>query len=267
MAFFFPYYDPIAIHFGFVQITWYALSYIVGVLLSISYIKYIDNNSVFCGKQGEDFLLYIVLGIILGGRLGYVLFYDLSSYLESPIEILKVWNGGMSFHGGVIGISVAVILISRKQEVPILWIADLVAVSTPIGIFLGRIANFINGELFGRYSSNCFAVIVPHIDYLPRHPSQLYEALMEGVMLFVIMAYMVFITKVREKHGIITGVFFILYAICRIIMEIFREPDMQIGYILQYFTMGQILSLFMIIIGCIILYCSQRNCTKMKHII
>ncbi len=200
-------------------------------------------------RDFDDFMSWAVLGIILGGRLGYVLFYKPAYYLQNPVEIVYVWQGGMSFHGGLLGLVVAVLVFSHRRGFPMLALGDLVAAAAPIGLFFGRIANFINGELFGRVTDVPWAVAFPHGGALPRHPSQLYEAFLEGIALFAVLAVLAHLPGMTRRTGLLTGVFFLGYGVSRTVVELFREPDAHLGFIVGTLTMGQILSMPMILIG------------------
>ena len=190
-----------------------------------------------------------MIGIIVGGRLGYVIFYNPEYYFSNLLEIFKIWNGGMSFHGGFMGVVIAVIYTSKTHKIPIMFFSDLISIVSPIGIFFGRIANFINGELYGKITNHQFGVVFPKGGSLPRHPSQLYEAFFEGLMLFIIMYLLMNMSNFFNKKGLMTGCFMFLYGIFRFFVEFFREPDLHIGYLYFDLSMGQLLSLPMIIIG------------------
>ncbi len=247
----FPNINPIAIDLGVVQIRWYAISYIAGILLSWALIlKIIKIKSVYINhKVISELISNSMIGIIIGGRLGYVIFYNPEYFLNNLIEIFKLWNGGMSFHGGFIGVIIAVIYTSRVSKTPIMLLADLIAVVSPIGIFFGRLANFINGELYGRVTSHSFGMIFPNGGNISRHPSQLYEAFFEGLLLFIIMLLFVKLTNIFNKRGFVTAFFISCYGFFRFCIEFFREPDTHIGLLYFNFSMGQLLSLPMIIIG------------------
>lgn len=246
--------DPIIINFGFLEIRWYSLAYIFGIFLGFYYAKYLIKK--FWYKENinvqvlDNFLIYLILGIILGGRLGYILFYNFNYYYQNPLEILFLWRGGMSFHGGVIGVLIASLIFAKKNNVKILVLTDIVVCATPIGIFLGRIANFINGELYGKKTFSDYGVIFPKIDMEPRHPSQLYEAILEGLILFFLLNI---ILKFRKKlfNGELSCYFLIFYSIFRIISELFREPDKHIGYIIFNISLGTIISFSFLIFGII----------------
>jgi phosphatidylglycerol:prolipoprotein diacylglycerol transferase len=249
----FPNLDPVAIQIGPLAIRWYALAYITGIVLSWRLMRYLVARTpvIATSSQVDDFVSWATLGVVLGGRLGYCLFYQPSMYLADPIAILKVWTGGMSFHGGMLGVAIAVIWFCRHLRIPILGFADRLAVCAPIGLGLGRIANFINGELWGRPASPSlpWAMIFPRADALPRHPSQIYQALMEGLILFVIMFLLSRREAIRARFGVLTGVFLIGYAIARSIGEMFREPDDFLGFLWFGATMGQLLSIPMLLVG------------------
>lgn len=252
----FPEIDPVAFQWGWLIIRWYSLAYIFGLLGAWGLARVMSRK---CGSQWtvlkiDDFLLWATVGIILGGRLGYVFFYNLSYYLEYPAQILAVWQGGMSFHGGLIGVIVAAVLFARKKEIPLFSMSDILVCVAPIGLFLGRVANFINGELFGRVTQSVpWAIVFPEGGDMPRHPSQLYEALTEGLLLFLILnALWWFVPKYRERAGFLTGLFFILYAVFRFALEFFREPDAHLGFIFENLTMGQILCVPMFLLGLLI---------------
>ena len=260
----FPNINPVALDLGVIKIRWYALSYIVGILLSwflilkIIKIKKIDLNS----KEISDLISNCMIGIIIGGRLGYVIFYNPEYYSNNLVEIFKIWNGGMSFHGGFVGVVFAVIYSSKLFKIPILTFADLIAIVAPVGLFFGRLANFINGELFGRTTNHSFGIIFPNGGDVPRHPSQLYEAFFEGIVLFIILWVMMHLFNLLKKPGIITSLFIFLYGLFRFFIEFFREPDQHIGLLYFEFSMGQILSFPMILIG---LYFSIIFYNKSKY--
>ena len=247
----FPNINPIAIDLGIVQIRWYALSYIAGILLSWALIlKIIKFKSINIDTRViSELISNSMVGIIIGGRLGYVIFYNPEYFLDNLIEIFKLWNGGMSFHGGFIGVIIAVVYSSKISKTPIMLLADLIAIASPIGILFGRLANFINGELYGRVTNHSFGMIFPNGGDLPRHPSQLYEAFFEGLFLFIIMLSFVKLTNILNKTGLITALFISCYGFFRFLIEFFREPDIHIGLLYFNFSMGQLLSLPMIIIG------------------
>jgi phosphatidylglycerol:prolipoprotein diacylglycerol transferase len=247
----FPNIDPVAVAIGPFAIRWYALAYIVGIVLGWRYCIHLARRNSFPpnARDFDDFMIWAVLGVILGGRLGYVLFYKPAYYFQNPAEILYVWQGGMSFHGGLLGLVVAIVVFSRRRGFRTLALGDLVAAAAPIGLFFGRIANFINGELFGRMSDVPWAVVFPHGGDLPRHPSQLYEAFLEGIVLFAVLAVLAHRPGMTRRTGLLTGVFFLGYGASRMFVELFREPDAHLGFIVGPLTMGQILSIPMILLG------------------
>lgn len=248
----FPNIDPIALQLGPFAIRWYALAYIAGIFLGWRYVIWLHKRRPIpnlTAKAIEDLMLWAVLGIILGGRLGYVLFYKPSFYFENPLHALKIWEGGMSFHGGAIGVMIAFALFARRYKVPYLPLMDAIASAVPIGLFFGRIANFINGELWGRVTEVPWGIIFPHGGELPRHPSQLYEAGLEGLVLFIILFLLARFTNIREKPGALGGCFLIGYALARMTVEQFREPDAYLGFLFGTVTMGQLLSAPMLLAG------------------
>lgn len=259
----FPIIDPVAVSigpiagFGPFGIRWYALAYIVGILLGWWYAKKLaakaDRSFGWTPGLMEDFVTYATLGVILGGRLGYVLFYKPTYYLQNPGEILQVWNGGMAFHGGALGVILAIIVFARVKKLPVFGLGDIVCAVVPIGLGLGRLANFINGELYGRATDVAWAMVFPaDKDQLLRHPSQLYQATMEGLILFL--ALFVLEKKGYRKYpGVISGTFLAGYGLARFIGEFFREPDSFLGYLAGGLSMGQLLSLPMIAIGAFII--------------
>ncbi len=260
----FPNFDPVAISiFGILQIRWYALAYLGGFLGGWAYgswlVKEFGKNWRPNKEDIFDILPWVALGVILGGRLGYVLFYNLEFYLQNPLHILFVWEGGMSFHGGLAGVIIAMFLYAKSEKIPLLQLSDIIAAVVPIGIFFGRISNFINGELFGRVTTKSWGVIFPYGGEYPRHPSQLYEALSEGLLLFIILYIMTKYLKLWQKPGIITGSFLSLYAFFRFMIEFVREPDPQLGFFGEYFSMGQLLSLPMFLLGIYLILYAYRQ--------
>ena len=249
-------FDPVAFTFFSLEIRWYSLAYIFGIIFGWIYCKKLIKD-VKLQYLFDNYISYLIVGIILGGRLGYVIFYNFSYYLKNPIEIFMIWNGGMSFHGAIIGIIICSYFFSKKYKMQFFLFLDLVAISSPIGIFFGRIANFINGELVGKVTNNNWGVIFPQIDIFPRHPSQLYEAFLEGILLFILMNLIYF--RKNYKIGTCSYMFLIYYGILRIISEFFREPDMHIGRIIGPLSMGMILSLILILIGIFIYYNEKEN--------
>ena len=255
--------DPVLLNFNFFEIRWYSLAYILGIVIGwwiakkIIFFKIENKTVLFDIKIFDDLISYIIISIIIGGRLGYIIFYNSSYYFNNPLDIFKIWQGGMSFHGALIGIILGTYLFASKVKINFMFFLDIIASVAPIGIFFGRVANFINGELYGKPSTFFWSVIFPKVDRFPRHPSQLYEAILEGFILFVILISV--ICKKKIKTGVVSGLFMILYGFFRIIAEQFREPDMQVGYILNLFSMGTVLSFSMILIGIFILKKATNN--------
>jgi phosphatidylglycerol---prolipoprotein diacylglyceryl transferase len=263
----FPIFNPIAIAIGPIAIRWYALAYISGIVLGWIYARSLIRNEKLWGGpapitllQMDDFILWVTIGIILGGRTGYVLFYNLGFFIQNSAEIFELWKGGMSFHGGFLGCVAAVILFCRKNDLPILSLGDITTAVGPIGLFLGRLANFINSELWGRAADESvpWAMVFPNGGPLPRHPSQLYEAGLEGIVLFAILALMIRLGALK-RPGLILGSFIAIYGFARIVGEFFREPDPQLGFLWGGLTMGMLLSVPMIIAGAIIVRVAWRR--------
>ena len=250
-------FDPIAFQIFSLEIRWYSLAYIFGISLGWLYCKkkLIKDHGIL--SIFDDYITYLIVGIILGGRIGYALFYNSAYYLQNPIEILMVWNGGMSFHGGLIGVIIASKLFSNKHKTNQFIYLDLVALSAPIGIFFGRIANFVNSELYGRATDVPWSIQFLLIDNIKRHPSQLYEAFLEGIVLFFILSYF-FKKDYLKKPGLISGLFLAYYSLFRFFAEYFRSPDIQIGYLFLNLTLGQLISIVFFIIG-IILFFIKKN--------
>ena len=246
--------DPVLIDFGFLVIRWYSLAYIFGILIGWWLGKRIIlkrfQNLNFNIKEFDNLITYIIISMLLGGRIGYALFYNFEYYLSNPLDVLKIWEGGMSFHGALIGIILGTYWFSIKKNIPTFFLLDIIAFVAPIGIFFGRIANFINGELVGKTTDVFWGVIFPKIDNNIRHPSQLYEAFFEGVVLFIIMNLILF--KNNYKTGTCSYIFLIFYGIFRTFSELFREPDSQVGYLFGPISMGTMLSFLMILAGIII---------------
>ena len=241
-------FDPVAINFFSLEIRWYSLAYIFGILAGWVLAKRFFINNQDIKTKFDDYVTYLILGIIIGGRLGYVLFYNLDYYFENPIDIFKVWQGGMSFHGGVIGIIIISVWFANKNKHNVFNYLDVISLVAPIGIFFGRISNFINSELYGTQTSLPWGVKFIKVDNLYRHPSQLYEALFEGLILFLILIY--FHNKIINKRpGFISGLFLVFYSIFRFVIEFFRVPDDQLGYLLFNLTMGQIISFVFLLFG------------------
>ena len=245
-------FDPVAIEIFSFEIRWYSLAYIFGILFGWILAKKIFIQNIEIRNKFDDYLTYLIIGIILGGRFGYIFIYNFSFYINSPLDIIKIWQGGMSFHGGLIGIVLASIIFAKKNNQNSFLYMDSVALVAPIGIFFGRVANYINSELYGSITNVPWAVTFIRVDNLPRHPSQLYEALLEGVFLFLIMIY--FKNKFSNKPGVISGLFLIFYSIFRFFVEFYRVPDTQLGYIFLNLSMGQVISLIFILSGAILFY-------------
>jgi phosphatidylglycerol:prolipoprotein diacylglycerol transferase len=258
----FPEIDPVAFSLGPVVIRWYALAYIAGILLGWVYGLYLTRLNAPHRPTRidiDDFLPWGVLGIIAGGRIGYVLFYQPGMILHDPLSLFKIWEGGMSFHGGATGVILALILYARHEAISLLRLSDIFCAACPIGIGLGRLANFINGELFGRVTTSPWGMVFPRGGDQPRHPSQLYEAFLEGLVIFVILFVLVHRQSIRARPGLITGVFLILYAGFRIVVEFFREPDFHLGLFLGAVSMGQILSVPLFILGAGVIFYALRQ--------
>jgi phosphatidylglycerol:prolipoprotein diacylglycerol transferase len=252
----FPSFDPVVVHLGPLAIRWYALAYIAGILIGWLYARAIVRADRLWGGPApmtqvdcDEFILWVTLGIILGGRTGYVLFYNLPHFAGHPLDVFELWKGGMSFHGGFLGVVIAVILFARSRRIPMLSLGDLACAVAPVGLLLGRIANFINGELWGRPSDVPWAMVFPADPLgLPRHPSQLYEAMLEGLVLLIILAIAVRGGALR-RPGLTLGLFAVGYGFARCICELFREPDAQLGFLWGSLTMGMLLSLPMMAAG------------------
>ena len=251
--------DPVAVTIFNIDIRWYSLAYIIGLILAIQFGKFLikkNNFFNFSSNILDEYLPFAIIGIILGGRLGYVLFYDLNFFLQNPINIFFIWEGGMSFHGGLVGIIIISVFFAKKNSLEFYKFTDLLSLITPIGLFLGRLANFINSELIGIPTNVPWSVIFIKIDNLPRHPSQIYEALLEGIMLFLLLNI---IFKFKKIKGLMSSYFLIFYSIFRIFSEQFRLPDEQIGYIFNVISMGTLLSLIMLITGVFLLRYAKNN--------
>jgi phosphatidylglycerol:prolipoprotein diacylglycerol transferase len=251
----FPNFDPVLITIGPIAIRWYALAYIVGILLGWVYARALIRNERYWGGPApltvvdfDDFILWVTLGIIVGGRVGYVLFYNTEHFLTHPTEIAQLWKGGMSFHGGFVGCVLAVVLFSRRRNISILSLGDLTCAVAPIGLLLGRLANFVNAELWGRPTDVPWAMVFPTGGPLPRHPSQLYEATLEGLVLLIFLLISIRMGALK-RPGLVTGLFAFGYAGARIICELFREPDAQLGFLWGGLTMGMVLSVPLMLTG------------------
>ncbi|WP_395671861.1 prolipoprotein diacylglyceryl transferase [Inquilinus sp.] len=256
-------FDPVALQIGPIAIRWYALAYIAGFVLGWRYALWLTRRTALPPDRLalDDFLTWAVVGTILGGRLGYVLFYNFDEYLQTPGTILEIWKGGMSFHGGMLGVTAAIILFAWRRGFSPLLLGDVVAAAAPIGLFFGRIANFINGELWGRPTDLPWAFVFPSGGPLPRHPSQLYEAGLEGLLLFLVLLPLAASARIRSKPGIVLGTFIAWYGVSRFVVEFVREPDAQLGYLMgtDWFTRGQELSLPMIVIGIAVVIWAARR--------
>lgn len=262
MAYQFPNLDPVALSLGPLDIRWYALAYLAGILLGWFYAAHWArrDEGAPTAEHIDDFVSWAVLGVILGGRLGYALFYNAPYYLDNPVDILKLWEGGMSFHGGVLGVFAAMLAFARFKEIPFLRLADIVCAAAPIGLFFGRIANFINGELYGRATDGPWGMIFPGSDGQPRHPSQLYEAALEGLLLFIVLFVLMRVSFVRARAGFVAGAFVAGYGAARSVIELVREPDAHLGFIFMHLSMGQLLSLPMILLGlCVMIFAVKKG--------
>jgi len=254
----YPQIDPIFLDLGLIQLRWYGLSYVAGILCGWLYGRHLAGNtrlwpngvSPITKLQIDDFILYITIGIVVGGRLGSVFFYEFERYVADPLAVFRVWEGGMAFHGGLIGVVVAIAVFCRVYKVPLFSLIDIVAASVPFGLFFGRIANFINGELWGAHAMVPWAMVFPDAGPMPRHPSQLYEALLEGILLFIVLRIATHHFKMLGRPRFVGGLFLFGYGCSRIFVEFFRMPDVQLGYLYGgWFTMGMLLSVPMLIIG------------------
>jgi len=261
----FPAIDPVLISIGPFAVRWYALAYIVGIIAGWFYARTLIASKRLWGGTApltvvdfDDFIVWVTLGIILGGRIGYVLFYNFAHFATHPLEIFELWNGGMSFHGGFIGCGVAIVLFALRRGLPMLSLSDVVTAVAPIGLFLGRLANFINGELWGRPSDVWWAMAFPNGGPIPRHPSQLYEAALEGLVLFALLAALVWLGGLK-RPGHVTGAFAVGYGVARIICEMFREPDAQLGFLWGGLTMGMLLCIPLILVGIALLGLALRR--------
>ena len=251
-------FDPVAFQVFSLEIRWYSLAYIFGIVLGWIYCKKKLIKDPIVLDLFDDFITYLIIGIILGGRIGYALFYNFSYYINNPLEILMVWNGGMSFHGGLIGVILSCVIFGKKHKINSFIFLDLVALSAPIGIFFGRIANFINSELYGRATDLPWGVQFVLIDNIKRHPSQIYEAFFEGIILFFILNYL-FRRKYIVTPGKLSALFLIFYSLFRYSLEFFRVPDPQIGFLFLNSTLGQIISLLFFVIGVLLFYLKKNE--------
>jgi phosphatidylglycerol:prolipoprotein diacylglycerol transferase len=253
--------DPIALDLGFFQIRWYSLGYLAGIALGWWYLLKLVSKpgSPMARRHADDMAFYATLGVILGGRLGYVLFYRPEFYFSDPIQIVRLWDGGMSFHGGVIGVSLGILYLAWRQGLDWLRIHDYVACCTPFGIFLVRIANFVNGELWGRPSDMPWAVVFPNGGEVPRHPSQLYEAGLEGLLLGLILWFLFWKTDARYQPGKLVGTFILVYGVSRFLVEMVRQPDRGLENLSWGLSMGQTLSVPMILGGVYLIATAKRR--------
>ena len=261
MALVFPNFDPVAVSIGPVAIRWYALAYLAGFILGWRYAMKLAAQSVnaLSPHQFDDYLTWAVVGTVLGGRLGYILFYQTDFYFDHPLEMLKVWHGGMSFHGGMMGVIAAAWLYTRLNRLSFFAFTDVLACVAPIGLGLGRLANFVNGELFGRETTVPWGMVFPRGGDVVRHPSQLYEATLEGLVLFLVLFFLVHLPRFRARVGFLSGTFLFLYGSFRFGVEFLREPDAQLGFLYAGATMGQLLCLPMIMFGLYIILWSDRR--------
>ena len=257
----FPDIDPVAIQIGPIAIRWYALAYIAGLIGGWQYCLRLATRSpnIVTPRHIDDFMVWATIGVVLGGRLGFVFFYQPAHYLSQPGEIFQVWKGGMSFHGGLLGVILAMIIFSRRIGTGFFPLADIIAAATPIGLFFGRIANFINGELWGRATDVPWAVIFPRAGPQPRHPSQLYEAGLEGLVLFAVLSLLVFRADALRRPGLVAGAFLVGYGLSRILAETMREPDSYIGFLSFGTTWGQWLSLPMVLYGLYLIWTARAR--------
>ncbi|MEP3439652.1 MAG: prolipoprotein diacylglyceryl transferase [Hoeflea sp.] len=254
----FPDIDPVIFSIGPLHIRWYGLAYVTGILLGWRYARRLvetgrlwpQGNSRISALDIDDFLMWATIGIVAGGRIGYILFYDLSAVAANPVRALEIWNGGMSFHGGLLGTLVAMIVFARSRKIPLFRLFDVVCAVVPVGLFFGRLANFINSELWGKLSDAPWAVVFPTGGPFPRHPTQLYEAGLEGLLLLTVLAWLIYRHHALKLPGLVAGCFVSGYALARILVEFYREPDVQIGYLAGgWLTMGMVLSLPMLAVG------------------
>ena len=245
-------FDPVAFEFLTFEIRWYSLSYIAGIILAWIYIKKFILKETEYSKYIDDLISYVIIGVIIGGRLGYVILYNFEYYISNPLEILMIWTGGMSFHGGVLGVIISTYLFCKKNKLSTFYFLDLISLSAPIGIFLGRIANFINSELYGTRTDFFLAVIFEKVDTVSRHPSQLYEAFFEGIILFILLNF-IYKKYINYKPGVLSALFLIFYSVFRFIIEFTREPDAHIGLVFMELSQGQVMSILFFVVGLIIL--------------
>ena len=245
-------FDPVAFEFLTFEIRWYSLSYIAGIVLAWIYIKKFILKETEYSKYIDDLISYVIIGVIIGGRLGYVIFYNFEYYISNPLEILMIWTGGMSFHGGVLGVIISTYLFCKKNKLSTFYFLDIISLSAPIGIFLGRIANFINSELYGTRTDFFLAVIFEKVDTVSRHPSQLYEAFFEGIILFILLN-LIYKKYINHKPGVLSALFLIFYSVFRFIIEFTREPDAHLGLVFMELSQGQVMSILFFVVGLIVL--------------
>ncbi len=250
-------FDPVAFSLLSIEIRWYSLAYIFGIVIGWIYIKKFLIKDDLSNKHFDDLISYLIIGIIVGGRLGYVVFYNFDYYWSLPLKVFYIWEGGMSFHGGLVGVIVSTFIFSRKNNLSTFLYLDCISVVAPIGIFFGRIANFLNSELYGKETAVPWGIIFQKVDNIQRHPSQIYEAFLEGLLLFVILSILAK-KNFLNKNGFLSSIFLILYSVFRFITEFFREPDIQLGYLFLNFSMGQILTIFLFFLG-IIIFVKNEN--------
>ena len=245
-------FDPVAFEFLTFEIRWYSLSYIAGIVLAWIYIKKFILKETEYSKYIDDLISYVIIGVIIGGRLGYVILYNFEYYISNPLEILMIWTGGMSFHGGVLGVIISTYLFCKKNKLSTFYFLDIISLSAPIGIFLGRIANFINSELYGTRTDFFLAVIFEKVDTVSRHPSQLYEAFFEGIILFILLN-LIYKKYINHKPGVLSALFLIFYSVFRFIIEFTREPDAHLGLVFMELSQGQVMSILFFVVGLIVL--------------
>ena len=245
-------FDPVAFEFLTFEIRWYSLSYIAGIVLAWIYIKKFILKETEYSKYIDDLISYVIIGVIIGGRLGYVILYNFEYYISNPLEILMIWTGGMSFHGGVLGVIISTYLFCKKNKLSTFYFLDIISLSAPIGIFLGRIANFINSELYGTRTDFFLAVIFEKVDTVSRHPSQLYEAFFEGIILFILLNF-IYKKYINHKPGVLSALFLIFYSVFRFIIEFTREPDAHLGLVFMELSQGQVMSILFFVVGLIVL--------------
>lgn len=254
-----PQFDPVALSLGPLKIHWYGLMYVIGFLgfLIIGKMRARDPNSAMTPERVDDMMFWGAIGVVAGGRIGYMLFYNLKGFIADPLSIFQVWDGGMSFHGGLLGVILAMLLLARRWNLGFFQVSDFVAPLVPIGLGAGRLGNFINAELWGRATDMPWGMVFPNVDDVVRHPSQLYQAFMEGLVLFLLLNWF---RKLSPPVGAISGLFLVGYGIARVVVEFFREPDAHLGYIAWgWLTQGQLLSLPMILLGALFMWWAYKR--------